>query len=119
MEHFSVHQSDFPGDPRPAPVPRWRLLGNGLIAGLVVGLLLLIDIYPYRPATALGWVLFFGFAVPAVVIFQVVEEYLLTTSISTRLGEAGRWFVGMGFVVVMLACALALLEYAQPALTKW
>ena len=119
MEHFSVHQSDFPDGIRPVPLSRWRLLGNALIAGLVVGLLLLIDIYPYRPATTLGWVLFFGIAVPAVVIFQIVEEHLLTTSISTRLGEAGRWIVGVGFVVVMLAFALALLEYAQPALTKW
>lgn len=119
MEHFSVHQSNFSNDIHPAPLSRWRLLGNALIVGLIVGLLLLIDIYPYRPATTLGWVLFFGFAVPAVILFQVVEEYLLTTSISTRLGAAGRWVVGVGFVVVILAIALALLDYAQPALTKW
>lgn len=119
MERFSVHQSNCRNDLRSAPLSRWRLVRNGLIAGLFVGFLLLIDIYPYRPATVLGWVLFFGFAVPAVVIFQVIEEHLLTTSISMRLGEVGRWVVGMSFVVVMLAFALALLKYAQPALTKW
>lgn len=119
MEHLSVQQSDFSGNFQYKPKSLWRRLFGAVAVGLVVGVLLLIDIYPYRPATVLGWGLFFGFAVPAVIAFEVLEDYIMTTSFAQRFSEGGRLLLGLVFVVLVLGIALALLEYAQPSLIKW
>lgn len=119
MEHLSAHQSDFSDNFRHEPKSLWRRLFGALAVGLVVGVLLLIDIYPYRPATVLGWALFFGFAVPAVIAFEVLEDYIMTTSFAQRFSEGGRLLLGLFFVVLVLGVALAMLEYVHPSLIKW
>jgi hypothetical protein len=66
-----------------------RFLGTYLIVA-VAAALLLIEIWPHRPASLSGWILFLVVALPVIAVAEWLGDKLLDNPISNRIDQATR-----------------------------
>lgn len=83
-----------------------------LVLAFVATAVVLVDIYPFRPATGTGWLLMLLLTLPIVLALEFVGERLLGGAFVARLPRAIR----MTYAVVVLGAVLATLALAQSLL---
>lgn len=90
-----------------------------LVIALVATAIVLVDIYPFRPATGAGWVLMFFLSLPIILALEFVGERVLGIAYVAKLPRAFR----IAYGVVVLGAVLATLTLAQSLLeghlAKW
>ena len=94
-----------------------RLAGAALV--LIAGGAALLNIYPYRPRSAVGWCLLFTLALPLWFFFEFVGErfagsrFVASLNLTAKIGFGV--LIGGGFVLLTLM-AFSILE---PFLNEW
>lgn len=91
------------------------LFGFAIVAVLIV----LAGIYPYRPASVVGWLVLLLLTLPAVLLFEGIGQKLFNLKSIARLGSVGRVMYGvlvMGGVLLAVAFGF---RFLMPSLTRW
>jgi hypothetical protein len=82
-------------------------------------LVMLVNIYPYHPSTAVGWGLLVVLSLPLMLAGEYFGERVFGAPFVARLPRAAR----MAYAVVILSALLAVAVFAQPLLeghlAKW
>lgn len=90
-----------------------------LMIALVATAVVLVDIYPFRPATGAGWMLMFLLSLPVILALEFLGERVLGVAFVAKLPQAIRILYG----VVVLGAVLTTLVLAQKLLeghlAKW
>lgn len=96
-----------------------RLGFHTLIGWLVAVGIVLISIFPYRPATAVSWFLLAFIALPLVLSLQYVGEKALDNSWMASTGRTVRIAVGFFVVVGIGLCIIVGWQLVKPSLGTW
>lgn len=94
-----------------------RFLGIYVLLSVFLGALLLLQVFPYRPSTTWGWVAFFGLALPATALGEVVSLPLMNNRIANVVENRtrGRTFswprVAYAFTASLVLFAIGLMIY--------
>ena len=86
---------------------------------LLAGGVALLNIYPYRPRSIIGWCLLFMLALPLWFFFEFVGERFADARFFVSLSPVARITFGVivlgGFVLLILVT----FHFLEPFLTKW
>ena len=81
--------------------------------------LALVELYPYRPASFLGWVALFLLALPVAVALEALGDRTLGTKFVARMSPSTRIAYGVLVVGVFLGFLLLGFHYVKPFLAHW
>jgi hypothetical protein len=95
-----------------------RLIALVLLVPFSV-LLVLAEIYPYRPATAGGWGVLAFLALPLVLAGEFFGDRVLGAPFVARCSRATRIIYGVIVLVAVIVCAAFALQLLDGQLVKW
>ncbi len=96
----------------------FKSLGVAAFA-LFAGGIALLDVYPYRPRSIIGWCLLFILALPLWFFFEFIGERFTASRFVASLGRATKITLGVfvfgGFVLLIIV----VFRFLEPFLSKW
>jgi hypothetical protein len=88
-------------------------------AALLCAAFTLLAIYPYRPASLIGWFLLISLSIPIVLLLELSFKYLLGNAAIVRLSSPVRIIIGVIGVTAACTTLLFAWRFIEPHLTKW
>jgi len=80
---------------------------------------MLAGIYPYRPNSSVGWVLFFVLALPVWCLFEFIGNWVFGGRFLSKLSRPVRIIWGVIIGSVWLFLILVALHFFKPFLGRW
>jgi len=91
-----------------------KIISTYIVVSLLFGTFLLITLFPWHPATWLGWLAYFALALPAVVVCEFTGDLLLkknpvSKAIERRTSQDAFSWARIGYFLVLLLLLIAVL----------
>jgi hypothetical protein len=96
----------------------FKSLGIAVFA-LYAGGIALIDMYPYRPRSTIGWCLLFILALPLWFFFEFIGERFTASRFITSLGRGTRITLGVFVLGGFVLAIIVVFWFLAPFLNKW
>jgi hypothetical protein len=95
-----------------------RFLGLYLAVSLVAAPILLLQLLPFHPRSALGWIILFVVALPAVVAIEFVGDFLLTNRVSAAVDRKTRG-TSLSWARITYVLGVYILSFAVAIVGVW
>lgn len=86
---------------------------------LFCSVIILVEIYPYRPNSILSWAVLYLLSFPIVILFEYIGDKLLGNKYVSKLTSPVRIVYGIVILSIIIFLSIILLYSADPFLTKW